>query len=312
MNTTPGTDPIRIFCGADRSQQLPFQVLAHSIRRHTAHPVEIQIIDNRLAPPVEDPRYAPYTEFSFGRFAIPAMCGYAGRAVYMDSDMLVFRDIAELWNTPMGEARIAIEIGSRDQADWGKHAAVMLMDCARLPWKVDAIVAGLGRDYDYNQLMAIDPLLAPGDMQELIPTGWNDLDHFEPGRTRNLHYTEIRTQPWVEPGHPHGDLWTAEIRHMLEHGALTTEAIETEVREGYVRPSLLVELGLRDGGTDTGAAALKRYDQDQGYVPHKRLLDRFRARRRAIRKFEADQAWARNKLVGAFKKLAYQVKYGRD
>ena len=30
-----GNAPVRIFCGADRSQQLAFRVLAHSIERHT-------------------------------------------------------------------------------------------------------------------------------------------------------------------------------------------------------------------------------------------------------------------------------------
>lgn len=305
-------DPIRIFCGADRSQQLPFRALSHSIRRHTARQVEIAIIDNTLAPAVDDPRYAPYTEFSFGRFAIPAMCGHAGRAVYMDSDMLVFRDIGELWDTPMDGARIAIEIGSRDQADWGKHAAVMLMDCARLPWQVDEIVAGLGTRYDYNALMAIDPLLGEGDMRELIPTGWNDLDRYDPARTRNLHFTEIRTQPWVEPGHPHGGLWADEIRLMLENGALPRADLDEEVRLGYLRPSFLVELGLVGDGAGSDPASLKRYDRACGFVPHRRLLERFRARRRAIRRLEADRAWERNKLVGAFKKLAFQVKYGRD
>jgi hypothetical protein len=34
--------------------------------------------------------------------------------------------------------------------DRGKHAAVMLLDCAKLPWKVEEIVAGLGTRYAYK------------------------------------------------------------------------------------------------------------------------------------------------------------------
>ncbi|MCK9368351.1 MAG: hypothetical protein M0P72_14550 [Metallibacterium scheffleri] len=147
------TDPIRIFCGGDRSQQLPFKVLVHSIRRHTRRVVDIRAIDNQVTAVPDDPRHAPYTEFSFARFAIPALCQYAGRAVYMDSDMLVFADIGELWDTPLAGAKIAIEIGSREQSDRGKHAAVMLLDCAALDWRLDDIVAGLGRRYDYKSLM---------------------------------------------------------------------------------------------------------------------------------------------------------------
>ena len=49
------TEPIRIYCGADRSQRLAFRVLEHSIRRHCARPLEIHAIDNGDAPAVSDP-----------------------------------------------------------------------------------------------------------------------------------------------------------------------------------------------------------------------------------------------------------------
>src|SRR5262245_38981338 len=133
-------EPIRIYCGADRSQRLALRVLEHSIRRHTARRVELTPIDNADAPAPGDPRHAPYTEFAFARFAIRALAGRRGKAVYMDSDMLVFRDIAELWDTPFDGATVLIETGSRGQHDRGKHAAVMLLDCARLDWDVAAIV----------------------------------------------------------------------------------------------------------------------------------------------------------------------------
>jgi hypothetical protein len=303
--------PARIFCGADRSQQLPFEVLAWSIRRHASIPVEIRTIDNGQAPLPADPRYAPYTEFSFARFAIPALCDHAGRAIYMDSDMLVFRDIAELWHTPMDGARIAIEIGSRDQADRGKHAAVMLLDCGRLPWVVRDIVAGLGIRYDYNALMAIEPLLADGDMRELIASGWNDLDHYDPGRTRNLHYTEIRTQPWVYAGHPHGGLWVDAVRQMLAEGALTAERVREEVALGHARPSLLIELGLEPGPVGD-PAALRAHDQALGFVAHRRLLRRFAARKQAIRRLRCDQACARRPWLAPVYRLLLRLSERRE
>ncbi len=302
---------VRIFCGADRSEVLPFEVLAWSIRRHASLPVDIRSIHNGQAPLPADPRHSPYTEFSFARFAIPALCGYAGRAIYMDSDMLVFRDIAELWNTPLDGARIAIEIGSRDQADRGKHAAVMLLDCARLPWRVDDIVNALGQAYDYNALMAIDPLLEPGDMRELIPAGWNDLDHYDPARTRNLHFTEIRTQPWVVPGHPHGGLWVHALRQMLDEGAIDASLVRDEVAQGHVRPSLLVELGLEDGPRGQ-PEALRQFDQARGYVPHQRLLARFAARKRAVRRVRCDEACARRPWLAPVYRLALWLRERRD
>ncbi|MEO8011305.1 MAG: glycosyltransferase [Dokdonella sp.] len=301
----------RIFCGADRSQQLPFEVLSWSIRRHASLPVEIRMFDNGSAPTPADPRHSAYTEFSFARFAIPALCGFEGKAVYIDSDMLVFGDIAELWRTPMQGARIAIEIGSRNQADHGKHAAVMLLDCARLDWHVDRIVGGLGMHYDYNALMAIDPLLEPGDMQERIASGWNDLDHFDPARTRNLHFTEIRTQPWVHAGHPHGSLWVDAVRAMLGDRSVSEAMIREEVALGHVRPSLLVELGLESvGGHD--AAALQQYDHERDFVAHRRLLARFAARKHAIRRVRCDEASVRQPWFAPLYRLALRLRERRE
>ncbi|HET9484034.1 MAG TPA: hypothetical protein VFO79_08760 [Xanthomonadales bacterium] len=299
-------EPIRIFCGADRSQQLAFEVLAHSIRRHASREVGIRTIDNALAPPVADARHAPYTEFSFGRFAIPELCGHRGRALYMDSDMLVFRDIAEAFDAPFDGAKILIEAGSRGQRDRGKHAAFMLLDCARLPWRVAEIVAGLGTRYSYNELLSIDPLLAPGEIAERIPAGWNALDAYDPATTRNLHYTEIRTQPWVCATHPHGGLWVAELRAMLAAGAIGADAVRTEVALGYARPSLLVELGLVPGATD--AASLAAHDRAAGFVAHRKLLARFAERKRAARLAERDAAIARRPWLAPWYRLRHALR----
>jgi len=305
-------DPVRICCGADRSQQLPFLVLADSIRRHTAREVEIRAIDNGDAPETDDPRCAPYTEFSFARFAIPALCGYRGRAIYMDSDMLVFADIAEMWDVDMGDAPVAIEVGSRSRNDPGakspnRHAAVMLLDCGRLDWDVAKIIGRLGRDFDYGALMSLDAVLAPGQMREAIPAGWNDLDAYAPARTRNLHYTEIKTQPWVNPRHPHGKLWVDALARMLAEGRIDEAAVRGEVAQGHVRPSLLVELGLEQGADAASPEALAAYDDARGYVAHRRLLERFARRKRAIARYRRDQARGLRRLWAG---IGYRLRYG--
>ena len=308
-------DPIRIFCGGDRSQRLPFKVFAHSVQRHTARAVEVRTIDNALSPIPDDPRYQPYTEFSFARFVIPSLCAYEGRAVYMDSDMLVSADIGELWDTDLQGASIAIEKGSRDQADRGKHAAVMLLDCAKLPWKVEEIVAGLGTRYAYKALMQVDPLLQPGMMRELIPAGWNELDHFEPGRTRNIHYTKIVTQPWVHAGHPHGRPWVEEVARMLEAGVLSAEEIREEVKLGYVRPSLLAELGIAEGGNAPASLdlqALQAFDDAAGFIPHRKLQARFAERKRSIARADADARSAKRPWLGWYYRLRYRWRHGAN
>lgn len=313
------TAHIRVYCGADRSQQLAFRVLADSIRRHASRPVQIRSIDNGDAPAVADPRHAPYTEFSFARFAIPELAERHGRAIYLDSDMLVFHDIAELWDAPMEGAQVAIEIGSRsDPAQTAharnRHAAVMLLDCAELDWEVADIVGGLGTRYDYNALMTLDPVLPDGALREVIPRGWNALDRFDPECTRLLHFTEIRTQPWVATTHPHGALWVHAVRRMLDEGSLSREEIEGEIVAGYVRPSLAIELGLRDAG-DVDAkdpTSLAQFDRSRDFVAHRALLARFGQRKRAIARASRDVASTRTPAFAWWHRLIYRLRYGKD
>ncbi len=318
-DSAEGRESIRVYCGADRSQQLAFLVLADSIRRHTRRAIEIRSIDNGDAPAVADPRHAPYTEFSFARFAIPELAGRRGRAIYLDSDMLVFADIGELWDTPMQGVQVAIEIGSRSDVAQtaharNRHAAVMLLDCAALEWDVAEIVGGLGHRYDYNTLMTLDPVLPVDALREAIARGWNDLDRFDPGATRLLHFTEIRTQPWVATTHPHGALWVAAVRRMLEEGSLSRAQIEGEIVAGYVRPSLAIELGLRDaeGVNAEDSESLADFDRKRGFVAHRALLARFGQRKRAIARAARDTACAHAPALAWWYRLRYRLRHGAE
>jgi hypothetical protein len=73
--------------------------------------------------------------------------------------------------------------------------------------------------------------------------GWNSLDELTP-ETRLLHYTKIKTQPWVYPGHPLGHLWSDEVKLMFADVTLEEELVRTEVAAGHLRTSLLLELCL--------------------------------------------------------------------
>ena len=260
----------------------------------------MRTIDNSLAPPPKDDRFLPYTNFSYGRFAIPKLAGYTGRAIYMDSDMVVFRDIAEIWQMPFDGAKILVEKVSDKTRGSGRLTAVMVMDCAALRWDPEAIIARLGVDYDYKELMSVYPLLEDGDLQDRLPLGWNSLDEYTP-ETRLLHYTKIKTQPWVYPCHPLGYLWLDELKLMLENGAVSEQMVRDEVVAGHVRPSLLPQLGLSDrhrqAPADLTAQELLRYDQAVGFVIHKKLFadmdTKHKARVEYERKTDPNGYWRR-------------------
>jgi hypothetical protein len=268
--------------GAHETEQLAYKVLGYSIRRHTTLPVEMRTIDNSLAPAPKDDRFLPYTNFSYGRFAIPSEAGYQGRAIYMDSDMLVFGDIAEIWEMPFDGAKILVEKVTEKTRGKGRLTAVMVMDCSALHWDVAEITGRLGIDYDYEGLMSVLPLLEEGDLQDRLPEGWNSLDEVT-DETRLLHYTRIKTQPWVYPCHPHGGLWTNELKRMLRDGTVTEAEIRDEAAKGHVRPSLLIELDLEPArpASEFTPEALLRHDRKAGFVIHRKLFADMEAKRRA-------------------------------
>jgi hypothetical protein len=232
---------VRVFVACSEAESLPMRVLAFSIRETSSLPVEVVALD-RVARPIPLPadlRNRPRTPFSFQRFLIPELCGYEGRAIYLDADMLVFSDIAAVWSAPMdGHDLLAVREGNDGRRG---QFSVMLLDCGRLQWRVEDIVAGLdaGR-YSYEQLMG-EMCVAPRAGWSLSPA-WNSLEHHETGVTCLLHYTDMNTQPWVSLRNPLAPPWLACLRRALAARALAREDVEQAVRLGHVRPSLLAQL----------------------------------------------------------------------
>ena len=246
------SEKIKIYVGADRSQALAIPVLEHSIKRHTAAQVEVIPMLDLPVPTPRDPRNGQRTGFSYSRFCIPALAGYKGKAIYLDADMLVFGDILELWNLPMEGAKVLIQkevkFGERTVLKPGaprqriQQSAVMVMDCARLNWSIEQIVADMDRGaYNYEQLMYEMCILNTEDIRVAIPFEWNSLEHFD-NTTRLLHYTDVFTQPWTFVGHPLGSLWFDEVRRMLKEGNLKLSDVAHDIGLGYLRPSLLRDI----------------------------------------------------------------------
>lgn len=291
---------IKVYVGADRSQQLAIKVLEHSIKRHTTAPVEvIQMVDLPVPTPA-DPRNGQRTGFSYSRFCIPKLAGYSGRAIYMDADMQVFKDIRRLWELPFNGAKVLVQqevkhldmTMSKENAPQKriKQCAVMLLDCSRLNWDIKAIVKDLDEaHYTYEQLMYEMCILGEDEVSYSVPFEWNSLEYFDEN-TCLTHYTDMGTQPWVSTNNPNGHIWFGEVRRMLAEGSLEWATLEQEVRAGYFRPSLLREIRyghlvpkyLRTLFNHKNAAI----DKLKGYVPHKAVYEAKRLRKQAVKEYE--------------------------
>ena len=88
---------IPIFIGYDPREAIAYHVCANSIIRHASVPVTIT--------PLALNNFKDYTEthtdgsnqFIYSRFLVPHLMSYHGWAIFMDGDMIVRGDIAELW-----------------------------------------------------------------------------------------------------------------------------------------------------------------------------------------------------------------------
>ncbi|HET6158077.1 MAG TPA: glycosyltransferase [Dongiaceae bacterium] len=289
----------RVFVGTDRSQMIGVKVLEYSIRKHSSIEVDVRPMVDLALPEPADPRHAQRTGFSFSRFAIPQLAGYRGKAVYLDADMLVFKDFMELWAIPFDGAKVIIQEELPTEAQKSqkggapskriKQCSVMLLDCGRLNWDVNKLIADLGVRYSYEDLMYHLCILEPDEIAYRIPFAWNSLERYEAGTTRLLHYTDMHMQPWVAPENPNGYLWIGYLKEMLNLGLVTQADIEEEIALGHARPSLALELAESAGSrplTEVEVKGYKEHDTAANFVRHKAVYDARRRHKQAIEDYE--------------------------
>ena len=204
------------------------------------------------------------------RFMPPELMGYQGRAVVIDPDVFAAGDINGLFERDMEDKAV---LARPRQGHNGRNdyiaSSVMLLDCAKLPhWNVrkqfDDLFEGK-LDYEDWVVLAKEPKGSVG----LLENEWNDFDRLSP-KTRLLHNTKRRTQPW-KTGLPidftnripliskllpengiklwgrykkHPDprqeaFFFALLKECVETGQISRQEIETEMRHNHVRHDAL-------------------------------------------------------------------------
>ncbi|HET9232337.1 MAG TPA: hypothetical protein VFO00_13695 [Vitreimonas sp.] len=196
------TDRIHAFIGYDSRQTALFNVAQHSLIRHCSAPVSITPVIlqhlghvfNRPAQSVES------TEFSLSRFLTPYMRGYEGWALFIDCDVLIRADLAELW--ALRDERYAVQCVKHDhrpasdtkflgktQTRYEKKnwSSVMLMNCAKCSALTPEYVnTASGLELHQFKWLASDELIGE------LPREWNFLvEYYEHDEhAKLLHFTE--------------------------------------------------------------------------------------------------------------------------
>ncbi|MDX1670273.1 MAG: glycosyltransferase, partial [Limnobacter sp.] len=231
--------PVKVFVGSQEEQMLAVKVLEYTIQKHSSISVEVLPLHgfDVQYPMPQSPENKPRTPFSFQRFSIPKLAGYEGRAIYVDSDMMVFKDIAKLWLSPMNGNNL-LSAGLSEGGNRIPQYSVMLLDCSRLDWSPEKVVGLLDEGkLSYAELMyemKIEP-----KQEASISENWNSLENYVEGQTALLHYTDMNKQPWLSRKNKFGHIWVRALIDAIEDGYINIDMVVEHVQKGWIRPSLL-------------------------------------------------------------------------
>lgn len=182
------------------------------------------------------------TPFSGFRFAVPEMMGFQGTAIYLDADMLVLGDLAELLTYKRPTGYTCCHVVRTD---------VSVIDCGWFKGKPWWPSVAQMRTSGWCVPQYLGLLHGHNGVSAAVPWEWNDCEggifERDPKRVRLIHYTGVPDQPYrpypeVEypkafPFSRHamiGHLWWETYREALaaEFGAAqAAEMVERRIRQ---------------------------------------------------------------------------------
>jgi hypothetical protein len=193
---------INVFIGYDSKEKVAFNVLSYSILKNSTKPVAITPIylNNIKDDFVRERNNLSSTEFSFSRFIIPHLMNYQGWALFMDCDMLMKADIAELWRlrddkyavqvcqhdyTPKNEKKFLGQVQTKyEKKNW---SSFMLMNCKKCTTLTpDYVNKATGLELHQFKWLESEDLIGS------LPLEWNWLagEYDFKEDVKNIHYTE--------------------------------------------------------------------------------------------------------------------------
>jgi len=272
-----------VFIHTNDKQMLGALVSAHSYRRNSRSPdtFDVRILRAEEYPVLRERGHTllrggherawdpeDLQSFTPLRYAVPDEVGHQGLALVTDPDVFSVGDVGELFTRDLqGKAIWCRPRPGYDKITDPLATSVMLLDCSKLPhWRFKEDIQALW-DHQIDYLDWINLKREELSTIGLLEPEWNDFDNLTP-RTKLLHNTKRRTQPWktglpvdftlrerrgllslampivrmVAPNYTrHPDrkqeaYFYALLAEALDLGSVTRDQVEKEVRLGHVRP----------------------------------------------------------------------------
>jgi hypothetical protein len=189
------SEPLRVFIGMDPRQPVAFNVAAHSVMRHSSKPVAITALNLKQLPITR----RGLTGFTYSRFLVPYLCGFKGKAVFMDADMVVTGDIAELFE--MGGMNAVSVVQDQERFEW---PSMMLFSCgACIRLTPEFVQDPANKLFDFEWAPSVGSL----------PKEWNQVLGYGPAKPGAKLWHWTRGLPvWQETqGLPEDEIWFDEL-----------------------------------------------------------------------------------------------------
>jgi hypothetical protein len=220
-----------VLIGGARAQKLSSLVCEYSILRRTKLALNIVHTFDGPVPEPASVHLRSRTGFSFCRFMLPEAAGREGVGVYLDSDMILLSDIAELFSLMVPEGPPILCTSNLP--------SVIVVDCQRVGWDVGRILGDLDRKrWTYEQLLGLQAF--EKNVGRTIKDSWNSLDKI-PFGTKLLHYTDMSRQCWRTMGNHRvvDNVWKAELKDAMSSGAIKAQTVSEERTLKHVVPTCL-------------------------------------------------------------------------
>jgi hypothetical protein len=190
---------LQVYIGYDERQPLAFNVLQHSIRVNASEPIAITGLHLDQLPI----KRRGMTAFTFSRFLVPYLCNFRGKALFLDADMVVTGDIAELFKSTNWSSSALVN-KQQDKFEW---ASAILFNCDNCKSLTPAFI-----DNEKNQLF--DFAWAEHGVGE-FPAEWNRaVGYCDTSDAKLLHYTQ-GIPCWAETRGVDDGPWVAAFKDMV-------------------------------------------------------------------------------------------------